>query len=53
MFLSELSHSELKAIADEFDIQADRRSKAAILEAISCEEIEVLNRIADRLSQEV
>ena len=32
--LSSLPHSELKILADEFNIMADRRSKKAILEAI-------------------
>ncbi len=32
--LSTLPHSELKTLADEFNIVADRRSKKAILEAV-------------------
>ncbi|MEV3833161.1 hypothetical protein [Aeromonas allosaccharophila] len=48
--LSRLSHTELKQLADEFNIQADRRSKANILNAISNEHSDVIKNIFLRVT---
>ncbi|MCL1078624.1 hypothetical protein D5R81_11990 [Parashewanella spongiae] len=48
-YLVSLSHADLKLLADEFEIKADRRSKATILEAISNEEVDVINGIYSKL----
>jgi len=50
--LSNLPHSHLKRLADEFDIQADRRSKATILEAISNEDSDTISNIYARLAEQ-
>jgi hypothetical protein len=47
-YLSKLSHTDLKKLADEFDIQADRRSKSTILDAISEESEDIRNKIYSR-----
>ncbi|RJF34356.1 hypothetical protein [Pseudoalteromonas gelatinilytica] len=48
--LSELPHTTLKEIVDEFGINADRRSKATIIDAIRSAEFEVIQNIYLKLN---